>query len=101
MCKSNVFQHVLDETSAETEVLQSVILSSDKSAETVDARYIVVKLCSRSGIYPCGIADKIGITVRAVNHILSTFDVRISSRKMMQINYEVIKSKCEEKSPSD
>ena len=91
MCKTNVFQHILNETSIETEIPPPVILSSDKSAETVDARYIVVELCSRSGFYPCAIADKLGITVRAVNHILSSFDARIGSRKMMRMNYEAVK----------
>ena len=91
MCKTNVFQHILNETANETEIPPPVILSSDKRAETVDARYIVIELCFRSGMYPCAIADKTGLSVRAVNHILSTFDTRISSRKMMRMNYEVVK----------
>ena len=91
MCKTNVFQHILNETANKTEIPPPVILSSDKRAETVDARYIVIELCFRSGMYPCAIADKTGLSVRAVNHILSTFDTRISSRKMMRMNYEVVK----------
>ena len=78
MCKTNVFQHILNETANKTEIPPPVILSSDKRAETVDARYIVIELCFRSGMYPCAIADKTGLSVRAVNHILSTFDTRIS-----------------------
>lgn len=93
MCKSDVFKHVLAAVCAETEVPASAILSGDRRAETVDARYILTELCFRRGLYPCAIAAKTGLTVRAVNHILATFEERISARRMMRMEYEAVKNK--------
>lgn len=93
MCKSDVFQHILAIVSAETEVPPSAILSGDRRAETVDARYILTELCFRHGLYPCAIAAKTGLTARAVNHILATFEERISARRMMRMEYDAVKNK--------
>ena len=91
MCKTEIFARILNAVAKEVEMSPAVILSS-KSTEAVDARYIVTELCSRHGMYPIAIAERLGLTPRAVNHILSTFSDRIASHKMMQINYEAVKN---------
>ncbi|WP_302821620.1 hypothetical protein [Parabacteroides goldsteinii] len=91
MCKTRVFNEILEAVSAETEVSADCILSGKKDEETVDARYMLVHLLSRSGISHSSIAKLINKNVRTVNHIVTGFEARMSSRKMFGINLEQIK----------
>lgn len=91
MCKSEIFAEILNLVSQETEIPAHRILSSSKDAETVDARYLLVKLLVESGIYPSQIASKIHKTKRAVNYMVSNFQERMKGGKMLGINYENIR----------
>lgn len=51
MCKSEIFAETINLVSQETEIPVNRILSSDKDTETVDARYLLVRLLVERGIY--------------------------------------------------
>ncbi len=91
MCKSRIFNEILKAVSEETEVPADCILSNKKDEDTVDARYILVHLSSRSGISHARIAKFINKDVRTVNNIVTGFDARMRSRKMFGINLEQIR----------
>lgn len=91
MYKSEAFKAVLSIVSKETEIPSEQILSSCKTSEVVDARYILVNLLCLAGLYPSTISSMTGMTRRSVNVILTNFESRKSSRKMFGINYENIK----------
>lgn len=44
MCKSEIFAETINLVSQETEIPVNRILSSDKDTETVDARYLLVRV---------------------------------------------------------
>lgn len=83
--KSEIFAELLEAVSRETEVPADLITGCDKKAETVDARYLLVYLLRRRGLYPSMIAPMVGLKKRAVNHILSDFDVRLSVTPLMRL----------------
>lgn len=91
MCKSRIFNEILKAVSEETEVPADFILSNKKDEDTVDAIYILVHLSSRSGISHSSIAKFINKDVRTVNNIVTGFDARMRSRKMLEINLEQIR----------
>ena len=49
MCKSEIFAETINLVSQETEIPVNRILSSDKDTETVDARYLLVRLLVGKG----------------------------------------------------
>ena len=93
MCKTEIFAHILDTVSKETEIPKERILSESKDAEVVDARYILVKLLTDTGMYPSQIASKINKTRRAVNYIISNFSSRETAGKMLRIYLDNIKKR--------
>lgn len=89
MSKSReILTGVLEIVSYETEIPVDRIMSRRSDLETVDARWICVKLLNRFGYYPSRIADMMKITARYVQYILSDFEDRLSVSEMMRINYE-------------
>ena len=52
MCKSEIFAETINLVSQETEIPAERILSPDKDAETVGARYLLVSLLADRGMYP-------------------------------------------------
>lgn len=91
MCKSEIFAEILNCVSIETEISTDKILSSNKDTEIVDARYLLVHFLSERGLYPSQIAIHIHKSKRAVNYIISNFQDRIESGKMLRIQYENLK----------
>lgn len=91
MCKSEIFAEILRIVSTETEISTSDILSNNKEAEVVDARYLLVHLLYEHGFYPSQIASHIRKTKRSINYILSNFSDRLQGGKMLRIQYENIK----------
>ena len=77
--------------SQETEIPAERILSPDKDAETVDARYLLVSLLADRGMYPSQIAVHIHKTKRAVNYMISNFRERMEGGKMLRIYWENIR----------
>ena len=93
MCKSEIFAEILKIVSSETEIPAERILSSDKDTETVDARYLLVYILSEMGFYPSQTSIHLHKTKRAINYIISNFEERLNSGKMMRIYLENIKKK--------
>lgn len=93
MCKSDVFKKILEFVTNETEVDANLILSDKRTAEIVDARYIVVKLLHDAGFYNQTIAKLIHHTEKSVSIILYNFSDRIKHNKFFRITYETIKNK--------
>lgn len=91
MCKSEIFAEILEIVSQETEISANRILSSDKDTETVDARYLLVHLLSEKGFYPSQTSIHLHKTKRAINYIISNFQERLDSGKMMRIYLANIK----------
>lgn len=91
MCKSRIFNEILQIVSEETEVPSDCILSNKKDEDTVDARYILVYFLSKNGISHASIAKFINKDIRTVNNIITGFEARMRSRKMFGINLEQIK----------
>ena len=93
MCKTEIFADILDTVSKETAIPKERILSESKDAEVVDARYILVKLLTDTGMYPSQIASKTNKTRRAVNYIISNFSNRETAGKMLRIYLDNIKKR--------
>ena len=90
MYKSEIFNKTLQIVSEETEISVESMLSKSKEADVVDARYLLVYSLYQQGFYPSHIACKINKTKRAVNYMISHFDNRMESGKMMRIQRENI-----------
>lgn len=91
MKKSEIFAEILSIVSFETDVTESEILSDNRHAEVVDARYMLVKSLYDYGFYPADIAKRIRKTPRLITHILSGFEERISYAKQLGNCHERIK----------
>ena len=77
MCKSEIFNRVLDVVSQQTEVSREQILSRSKSMEVVDARCILFRLFQEQGLYPGQIATQARKTPAAIRYLLSHFEDRV------------------------
>lgn len=91
MCKSQIFAAIINLVAQEMEVPSEKILSDDKTMETVDARYLIVRLLLEEGLYPAQIASKIRKTNRCVNYIITNMDTRFQHGKILRILFEKIK----------
>lgn len=83
-----LFARILKIVSEVTEVPPETIVSRDKHEETVDARYLLVYLLYRHGLYPSAIARYTGLSVRTVNTITSAFTQRLENRRILAVNLE-------------
>ncbi len=92
MCKSDVFQTILRAVSAETEIPADAITNPrNKLTEVVDARHIVIYYLKHSGLYPSEISRLMGMSRRAVNYSILSFNNRLEyGGKMIRINWENI-----------
>ena len=93
MYKMQTYLDTLSAVAEETEVEIDKILSGCKEEEVIDARSILVRLLSEQGLYPLQISRYTGICTRSIDRFLLDFSDRISSRKMMRINYDNLKKK--------
>lgn len=72
-----------------TGIGEAEIMGKGRAAEVVDARWMVVKLVREAGYYPSQIAQVMGMTVRQVQAIITSFDMRLRfSDSLVRINYE-------------
>lgn len=91
MCKTEIFADLSGLVSRETEIPIERILSESKDTETVDARYILVRLLSERGMYPSQIAGLMRKTRRAINYMITNFNSRMRCGKMMGIYLDNIR----------
>ncbi|MCM1219084.1 MAG: hypothetical protein NC548_31770 [Lachnospiraceae bacterium] len=85
--------NVLNIVSEETDVAVSEIMGKYGETETVDARWICVKLLRNLGYYPMRIGELMHITPRYVQYILTDFEDRIDLNTVMRNDYERAKKR--------
>ena len=93
MYKMQTYLDTLSAVAEETEVEMDKILSGCKEEEVIDARSLLTRLLSEQGLYPIQISRLTGICQRSIDRFLLDFSDRISTRKMMRINYDSLRKK--------
>lgn len=73
------FYRIIQAVADAAELTPCQILCKRRYPETIDARWIAVKLMREEGFYSSKIADFMGMTTRNVNHILMTTEIRLSA----------------------
>lgn len=76
MIKNEIFSNLMDIVIKETGLTKNQIVSSCKASEIVDARYIIIYLLKKEGLYIRDISKMIGISRRGVEKIISQFENR-------------------------
>lgn len=88
--------HVLELVAEELDVTKEQILSKSHKAEIVDARHMVAKLLHMRNIYPSRIAKIFGVSTRTVQYVITSFDARIQTNRMLRNSYaKLAKTLCE------
>lgn len=77
MCKSDVYFFILNAVEAETEVARERILSSERTAEVVEARCLFFYFLWKAGFSPTMIAEKSRHTRQSISAHISNYDYRL------------------------
>lgn len=93
MRKSEIFAGILADVSEETEIDSDRILSSERKEEVVDARYLVIFLLLGNGFYPAMIAERMGLSARAVRSAISGFEARLANSAGLRLVCERLSRK--------
>lgn len=89
MTVEDYYRRVTDVILDLTEVERADLEGKRRTTEVVDARWMIVKLLREAGYYPTQIAPVMKMTVRQVQSIISTFDIRLRySDLIFRSNYE-------------
>lgn len=72
------FYRIIQAVADAAELTPCQILCKRRYPETIDARWIAVKLMREEGFYSSKIADFMGMTTRNVNYILFSVETRLS-----------------------
>lgn len=73
------FHRIIQAVADAADLAPCQILCKRRYPETIDARWIAVKLLREEGFYSSQIADLMSMTSRNVNHILMTTEIRLSA----------------------
>lgn len=93
MKKSEIFAGILADVSTETEIEPELILSDSRVEEVVDARYLVIFLLLGNGFYCRMIAERMGMTHRAVGKAAAGFAARLSGSPGLRLVCERVARK--------
>ena len=93
MRKSEIFAAILSDVSSEAEIDSDRILSSERKEEVVDARYLVIFLLLGNGFYPAMIAERMGLSARAVRSAISGFEARLANSAGLRLVCERLSRK--------
>lgn len=93
MRKSEIFAGILADVSSEAEIDSDRILSSERKEEVVDARYLVIFLLHGNGFYPAMIAERMGLSARAVRSAMSGFEARLANSAGLRLVCERLSRK--------
>lgn len=85
MRKTELFAQILKTVANETELTPEQILSCCRTAETVDARYMLVYLLKREGIYIGEIARMMNFSRRGVEKMLSQLEINECSAPLFAL----------------
>lgn len=91
--KSEIFAGILADVSSEAEIDSDRILSSERKEEVVDARYLVIFLLLGNGFYPAMIAERMGLSARAVRSAISGFEARLANSAGLRLVCERLSRK--------
>lgn len=72
------FERIIQAVAKAADLAPCQILCNRKFPETIDARWIAVKLMREEGFYSSKIADLMNMTSRNVNYILFSTETRLS-----------------------
>ena len=75
----NDFNTIINAVAKAADLSSYQILCKRRFQETIDAKWVAVKIMKDEGFYPSRIADLMGMTTRNVNHILYSINVRLLS----------------------
>ena len=95
MCKTQLFNTVLQLVSEETEVPECLILSHSRSVEIVDARSILVNILAERGIYPVQIADYLHHTPASVRNLITGYNSRKKNNHLIDIMSQRVRNSLE------
>ena len=95
MYKSELFQRILSHVSEVTEIPSIMILSKSKSIAVVDARSILVNILAENGVYPVQIAELIDHTPASIRNLISNFDNRRKSNRIVLIYTQKVRKRME------
>lgn len=93
MRKSEIFAAILSDVSSEAEIDSDRILSSERKEEVVDARYLVIFLLLGNGFYPAMIAERMGLSARAVRSAILGFEARLANSAGLRLVCERLSRK--------
>lgn len=79
--------HIIETVAEELDVPKESILSKSRKAEIVDARHMAAKLLYVRNIYPSRIAEIFGVSPRMVQYVITSFDARIQTNRMLRNSY--------------
>lgn len=79
--------HIIETVAEELDVPKESILSKSRKAEIVDARHMVAKLLHIRDIYPSRIAEIFGVSPRTVQYVITSFEARIQTNRMLRNSY--------------
>ena len=87
---------VLDLVAEELDVPKESIMSKSRKAEIVDARHMTAKLLHIRNVYPSRIAEIFGVSARTVQYVITSFDARIQTNRMLRNSYaKLAKTLCD------
>ena len=72
------FERIIKAVADAADLSPCQVLCKRRFPETIDARWIVVKLMKEEGYYSSRIADYMNMTTRNVNYILFSVETRLS-----------------------
>ncbi|MBD9352927.1 MAG: hypothetical protein EGP72_06335 [Phocaeicola plebeius] len=93
MCKTQIFNDILQIVSEETEINEALILSDNKSTAVVDARSILVDILREKGLYPVQIAEYLHKTPAGIRNLISGFENRKRSNGILAIYSQRIRNR--------
>ena len=91
MNKSELFAHIMDVVSKETEVTIEDILSESKAVEIVDARSLLAVSLYEAGFYPPVIARYMKKTPACIRYLIAGFEQRKNTNKILEISSQNIR----------
>lgn len=91
MNKSELFAHIMDVVSRETEVSSEDILSESKAVEVVDARSLLAISLYEAGFYPPVIARYMKKTPACIRYLIAGFEQRKNSNKILEISSQNVR----------
>ena len=93
MRKSEIFAAILADVSKEAEIDSDRILSSERTEEVVDARYLVIFLLLGNGFYPAMIAERMHMSQRAVRKAIAGFETRLANSTGLRLTCQRVSAK--------